>query len=53
MNAVDKKYFNKYAIDPFEEDFMLDAYVEGWVDTFDGEALESNGFYEDEWDELV
>lgn len=53
MNAVDKKYFDKYAIDPFEDDFMFDSFVEGWVDDFGGEVPESNEFYEDSWEDLV
>lgn len=53
MRAADKKNFDKYAIDPFEEEFMFDSFVEGWVSDIADGAPESDEIYVDDWDELV
>lgn len=53
MRAVDRKYFDKYAVDPFNEEFMLDSFAEGWVDDIGDDAPNSNEFLDDEWDDLV
>jgi hypothetical protein len=53
MRTADKKYFDKYAIDPIEEEFGFSSIVEGWVDDYGDEVPEPNEFYEDEWDDLV
>lgn len=53
MRTADKKYLDKYAIDPFEEENMFDSFVEGWVDDFGNEDPESDEFYVNDWDELV
>lgn len=52
MRTADKKYFDKYAVDPFEEESMFDSFVEGWVDDFGNEDPESDEFYVNDWDEL-
>jgi len=53
MRAIEKKYFDKYAIDPFSEDFMFDSLVEGWADDFANEEPESIESCGDDWDDLV
>ena len=53
MRTADKKYFDKYAIDPFEEESMFDSFDEGWVDDIGGEEPESDEFNLDDWDDIV
>ena len=53
MRTVDKKYFDKYAIDPFGEEFMIDSFDDGWVNDFSLEEPESDELYGDDWDDLV
>jgi hypothetical protein len=53
MRAVDKKYFDKYAIDPVEEESLFDSFVEGWVDDFSHEETAADGYYADDWEDLV
>ena len=52
MRATDKKYFDKYAVDPFGEESMSDSFVEEWVNDFSDEDPESDEFYVNDWDEL-
>jgi len=53
MRATDKKYFDKYAVDPLREESMFDSFVEEWVDGIGNEDPESDEFYVNNWDELV
>ena len=53
MRTADKNYFDKYAIDPFEEEIMFDSFVEGWVDDFDDQEPEPDDLLADDWDDLV
>lgn len=52
MQSVDRKFFDKYAIDPFDEEIMFDSFAEGWTNNIGNEAPDLNEFFDDEWDEL-
>ena len=52
MRAIDRMYFDKYAVDPEGEDFIFDASAEGWGEDSDDNDMEQNELYDGEWLEM-
>ena len=52
MRAIDRMYFDKYAVDPEGDDFIFDASAESWNDESDGNELEQRELYDGEWLEM-
>lgn len=52
MRAIDRIYFDKYAVDPEGEEFIFDLSTDGWNDDSDEKETEQTGLYDDEWLEV-
>ena len=52
MRAIDRMYFDKYAVDPEGEDLILDLSTDGWNDDPDEREMKQPGFYDDDWLEV-
>ena len=52
MRAIDRMYFEKYAVDPENKDYIYDMSAAKWKDDPYESEIEPEGLYIDDWPEM-